>query len=116
MAAAGTRVSAKARSLAFAAVLAAATSSSAAAQALDPRAFVGRWTDTGDCSVVTLLAADGWFTAPNRARGHWRVVGDRLTIWGANGSMSWRVRFADPDRIVLTAADGSVSQSTRCRS
>ncbi|HWT11484.1 MAG TPA: hypothetical protein VN231_01890, partial [Allosphingosinicella sp.] len=77
-------------------------------------AFVGRWTDNGDCSVVTLLGEDGIFIAPNGARGNWNVEGSQFTLSGPGGSVSWSVFFNDPNTMTLTSADGSQAQSTRC--
>ena len=75
--------------------------------------YVGRWTDTDDCSNVTVLDADGSFIAPNGAIGNWDVRGSTLTLWGPGGSISWQVSLND-NRITLTSPDGSQSQSTRC--
>ena len=77
-------------------------------------AYVGRWTDTNDCSVVTLLGADGVFIAPNGARGNWDVQGSTLTLSGPGGQVSWQVFLNDPNTMTLTSPDGSQSQSTRC--
>ena len=77
-------------------------------------AYAGRWTDTNDCTTVTVLGQDGVFIAPNGARGNWDVQGDQLTLSGPGGQVSWRVYLSDPNTMVLTSADGSQSQSTRC--
>ena len=77
-------------------------------------ALAGRWTDTGDCSNVTLLGEDGVFIAPNGARGNWDLQGSQLTLSGPGGSVSWAVFLEDPNTLVLTSPDGSRSQSTRC--
>ena len=77
-------------------------------------ALVGRWTDTGDCNVVTLLGEDGIFIAPNGRRGNWEVQGSQLTLSGPGGSVSWSVFLDDPNTMTLTSADGSRSRSTRC--
>lgn len=77
-------------------------------------AYAGRWTDTNDCTTVTVLGEDGVFIAPNGARGNWDVQGDQLTLSGPGGQVSWRVYLSDPNTMVLTSADGSQAQSTRC--
>jgi hypothetical protein len=77
-------------------------------------ALVGRWTDVGDCSNVTLLGEDGVFIAPNGNRGNWALQGSQLTLSGPGGSVSWAVFLQDPNTLVLTSPDGSRSQSTRC--
>lgn len=76
--------------------------------------LVGRWTDTGDCSVVTLLGEDGVFIAPDGGRGNWTLEGSTLTLSGPGGSISWEVFLDDPNTMTLTSADGSTAQSTRC--
>ena len=77
-------------------------------------AYAGRWTDTNDCTTVTVLGEDGVFIAPNGARGTWDVQGDQLSLSGPGGQVSWRVYLSDPNTMVLTSPDGSQSQSTRC--
>ena len=77
-------------------------------------ALIGRWTDTGDCGNVTLLGEDGIFVAADGARGNWELAGDRLTLSGPGGSISWSVYLEDPNTLTLTSADGSQAQSTRC--
>lgn len=104
----------RASHLAVAALVALTSLPASAIAALDPSAFVGRWTDNGDCGEVTELQADGIFIAPNGAIGNWAVEGDILKIWGPGGTISWTVEFDGPDTIVLTSSDGSVSRSTRC--
>lgn len=77
-------------------------------------ALVGRWTDTGDCSVVTLLGEDGIFIAPNGGRGNWSLNGNVFTLSGPGGSASWTIQLADPNTLVLTDQQGGTSTSTRC--
>ena len=84
------------------------------AQGLDRSAFIGRWTDDDDCRRVTFLGRNGWFVAPNGARGRWDVADDRLKLSGPGGVVSWRVVFEDPDTMTLISDDGARSQSTRC--
>lgn len=81
---------------------------------LDRVPYVGRWTDIGDCSQVTVLGADGVFITANGARGNWDVRGDQFTLSGANGSATWTVRLDDPNTLTLTSADGTSGRSTRC--
>ncbi len=81
---------------------------------LDRVPYVGRWSDTGDCSEVTILGADGVFIAPNGARGNWDVRGDQLTLSGAGGTGTWAIRLEDPNTLTLTEADGTVGRSVRC--
>lgn len=77
-------------------------------------ALVGRWTDNGDCSVVTLLGEDGVFIAPNGARGNWAINGEVLSLSGPGGQASWTVFLQDPNTLVLTDPQGGQSTSTRC--
>jgi hypothetical protein len=83
---------------------------------IDRLALVGLWTDDGDCGRVTELRGDGVFVAPNGAVGAWMFDGTRLTLAGPGGTVSWRVRFESPDRLLLTGSDGSESSSSRCPS
>lgn len=77
-------------------------------------AFAGRWTDTGDCNVVTYLNEDGSFVAPNGARGSWDAGDALLTFTGPNGTATLRVYLEDPNTMVVTTPDGTTSRSTRC--
>lgn len=77
-------------------------------------ALAGRWTDTGDCGVVTELGQDGTFVAPNGAQGTWDFQGSQLTFSGANGSVTLNVVFDDPNTLTVTTPDGTTSRSTRC--
>jgi hypothetical protein len=77
-------------------------------------AFAGRWTDTGDCNVATLLAEDGTFVAPNGAQGNWDVQGSQLTFSGPNGTATLSVVLDAPNAMTVTTADGNTSRSTRC--
>lgn len=77
-------------------------------------AFAGRWTDTGDCSVVTILGEDGSFIAADGGRGTWDVQGSQLIFTGPGGSRALDVYLADPNTIVVTNPDGSIGRSTRC--
>ena len=77
-------------------------------------ALAGRWSDTGDCNVVTLLGEDGSFVAPNGARGNWDVQGSQLTLSGPNGSVTLSVVLEGPNTMTVTTSDGTTSRSTRC--
>jgi hypothetical protein len=77
-------------------------------------AFAGRWTDSGDCSVATLLGEDGTFVAPNGAQGNWDVQGSQLTFSGPNGAVTLSAVLDDANTMTVTTADGTTSRSTRC--
>ncbi len=81
---------------------------------LDRAPYVGRWTDTGDCNVVTVLQADGVFITATGARGNWDVQGDQFTFSGPGGTSTWTVMLEDPNTLRLTNAEGTSGQSTRC--
>ena len=77
-------------------------------------ALVGRWTDNGDCSQITVLRQDGVFIAPNGHQGNWGMLGSQLTLWGTGGAFSWETSLENGNVLVLTEANGATARSTRC--
>jgi hypothetical protein len=91
----------------------AAVQTASAGGAVDPR-LVGRWTDNGDCKVVTEFRPDGTFVASNGNVGNWAVEGNDL-IFSRNGeSMRLRLDSIEANRIVTTTPQGQSGPSTRC--
>lgn len=84
-----------------------------AGRRIDRAYLLGRWTDTGDCSVVIDFLADGRFITPG-GTGRWTFDGDRLSFIG-NTTIVARARGVGENRILLIHNDGSVGQSVRCR-
>ena len=82
---------------------------------VDERAeFAGRWTETGDCSNVTALNADGTFVVPDGGQGNWDVEGSQLTLTGPNGSATAAIYLNDANTMLVTTNDGNTTTLTRC--
>lgn len=84
------------------------------AAAPTPVQLLGRWGDHGDCGKHVIFRGDGTFRSYTGGEGSWRLVGQRLTMTGANGSFVLIVRLIDRSHLRIVNPDGTVGVSQRC--
>ena len=87
--------------------------SQAAVMPLD-QFIVGRWGDSGDCKKDIVFDADGTFRSYTGGSGNWSLSGDTISMTGAGGTFTLRLRQIDQATLETTSPDGAVVLSQRC--